>query len=282
MSTYKMGKEQILPKDNIENNEELWDITDENVVSWKFSERIKEEPYKAHIINIYDLDGNYEDTFSSITEAARNLNVSSTTLRNCVKGYRLYVEELHKIALYAGEDIKERLERIEERESVKRTRISPGYPVREYLLNGKYCKSWASILAAAEAFGVSYHDMTKCVKGKLNSIKDRIFLTGTEKIEDRIATIAKDEQKKLEKEGFNKMVKESLQIKVYTSSGEYLRTCDNVKEAAAIYGIRSSNIWNSITGKALVVDHMIFLCAEEDIEERMERVKNRKTHKKNI
>lgn len=154
--------------------------------------------------------------------------------------------------------------------------------IREYTVEGNFIRTWNNIASVSNAFGVTYSKIGSCLRGKLLTVKDRIFLNGTDKIEDRLLLI-KNEQKRLE---LIKSVEEEYarlkEIEVYTSSGEFLRNCSSIAEAAMFYQLPNKAIYNNIEKRSLVNKGLCFLRNDEDIADRLKQIKNRKTHKKNL
>lgn len=249
----------------------------EETVVFEFSGDIPDKTRKAKVINEYSMDGKFICSYPTITAAALANNVSSAVVSNCCSGITLNPLVLQKIFLYADDDIKERIKAIKDKTSYYVTT----HPVREYLLNGRHIKTWPNTYAVSQAFGIPYTTVKRVIKGSLFSIKNRIFLGGEDKIEDRIALIEQKKQKDAEKENLLRAAEEEMKIKVYTSDGEYLSTC-GIPEAIHLYDVSRNDINNCLNGKALVTKHLIFLFNDDSIEERMERVRNRKTWKRNL
>ena len=170
------------------------------------------------------------------------------------------------------------------KESFNTVRKSPmKNPIREYTMEGEFIRMWNNVNQIVTAFNTAYSVIHGCIRGKRLSAKGRIFLNGNDRIEDRLQLI-KEEIKKQEliraaEEEYSK----ACLIRVYTSSGEFLRTCDSVAEASRIYNLPRTNIHNQLSSKkALVTKGLCFLRNEETIEDRLRRIKNRKTHKRNL
>ena len=134
-------------------------------------------------------------------------------------------------------------------------------PVKEYTLDGKFIKMWNNISQIATAFGTSYTAIHSCIRGKRLSVKGRIFLQGLDKVEDRMLSI----QKEKEKQDLIKSAEEEYKINVYTSSGEFLRSCYSIADASRIYAIPKGSIDNNLRGKAYVTNSLCFLRSDEDI-----------------
>lgn len=260
-------------------------MNQEESVEWSVSESPKR--YKRAIpVNEYSLKGNYITTYSSIFAAAKKWNVADTTISKCCNGLTLQVKSLNRIFLYADSDINERLKKIEEHTG---NHTMTGIIVREYLMTGEYVRPWSNIMAVVNAFGVNNHDIRDCIEGKKLYIKDRIFLTGTETVAERIALIEEEKQKLREqklkrqrKENFIQAIQTELQIKAYTSDGTFLKLFSSAREAANTYNLTIHDIENSLTGKSLVVKGLVFIPYSDSIEERLNKIKNRKTHKNNL
>ena len=155
-------------------------------------------------------------------------------------------------------------------------------PVREYTLDGKFIRIWNSINQIATAFGVPHSAIHSCIRGKRLSVKGRIFLQDLDKVEDRLLLIQKEKERQELIKSAEEEYKKTCQINVYTSSGEFLRSCYSIAEASRIYAIPKSSIDNSLRGQASVTNGLCFLRSDEDITDRLKKIKKRKTHKKNL
>ena len=155
-------------------------------------------------------------------------------------------------------------------------------PVREYTLNGEFIRIWNSINQIATAFGVPHSTIHSCIRGKRLSVKGRIFLQGLDKVEARILSIQKEKDKQDLIRSAEEEYKKACQINVYTSSGEFLRSCCSISEASRIYAIPKGSIESNLKGKASVTNGLCFLYNNEDITDRLNKIKKRKTHKKNL
>lgn len=155
-------------------------------------------------------------------------------------------------------------------------------PVREYTLDGKFIRMWNSINQVATAFGVSHNAIHSCIRGKKLSVKGRIFLQVLDKIEDRMLLIQKEKERQELIKSAEEEYKKTCQINVYTSSGEFLRSYYSISEASRIYAIPKGSIDNNLRRKAYVTNGLCFLHSDEDIADRLKKIKKRKTHKKNL
>ena len=155
-------------------------------------------------------------------------------------------------------------------------------PVREYTLDGKFIRMWNSINQITTAFGVPHSTIHSCIRGKRLSVKGRIFLQGLDKVEDRILSIQKEKERQELIKSAEEEYKKTCQINVYTSSGEFLRSCYSIAEASKIYAIPKGSIDSNLRRKAYVTNGLCFLRSDEDIAGRLKKIKKRKTHKKNL
>lgn len=231
----------------------------------------------------YTLDGKFVKVHNSIVEASYATNVSTSAVTACCSGNVLTSKKAKRIFLYADDDISERLRKVAENVPS----ISPLYSVtttliREYNTEGILLKTWPNILSVSKAFNVPFRRIKRHLEGSDTPIKGRFFLKGTEEITERLAAWKLKEQQKLEKESLIHCAEMVAQINVYTSSGEFLRTCKNSSEAAKIYGMSINDVNNHMSGKAMVTRGLIFLPYGETIQERLDRIKNRKTWKRNL
>ena len=155
-------------------------------------------------------------------------------------------------------------------------------PVREYTLDGEFIRMWNNVNQIATAFGVSYTAIHSCIRGKRLSVKGRIFLQGLDKVEDRLLLIQKEKKRQELIKSAEEEYKKTCQINVYTSSGEFLRSCYSISEASRIYAIPKGSIESNLRGQASVTNGLCFLRNDEDIADRLRKIKKRKTHKKNL
>ena len=152
-------------------------------------------------------------------------------------------------------------------------------PVREYDINGKFIKLWPNLKSLAESEGLSYARLrTHLRTGKPLTFNNRIYLKDKNDVKDRLVQI----QMEVDKKAMVEYAKKCLQIYVYTSDGTFVQVFDTPREASKHTGVNTANIQNSVTGKALITGGYIFLTSFETIEERLEKIKNRKTHKTNF
>lgn len=155
-------------------------------------------------------------------------------------------------------------------------------PVREYTLDGEFIRMWNNINQITIAFGVPYNAIRSCIRGKKLSVKGRIFLQDLDKIEDRMLLIQKEKERQELIKSAEEEYKKTCQINVYTSSGEFLRSCCSISEASRIYAISKSSIESNLRGRASVTNGLCFLHSDEDIADRLKKIRKRKTHKKNL
>jgi len=155
-------------------------------------------------------------------------------------------------------------------------------PIREYTLDGEFIKMWNNVKQIATAFGTSYAAIRSCIRGKTLTVKDRIFLQGLDKVEDRMLSIQKEKDKQELIKSAEEEYKKTCQINIYTSSGEFLRSCYSISEASKVYAIPKASIYNNLEGKASVTNGLCFLRSDGDIADRLKKIKKRKTHKKNL
>jgi hypothetical protein len=103
-----------------------------------------------------------------------------------------------------------------------------------------------------------------------------------DKIEDRMLLIQKEKERQELIKSAEEEYKKTCQINVYTSSGEFLRSCCSISEASRIYAIPKGSIESNLRGQASVTNGLCFLRNDEDIADRLRKIKKRKTHKKNL
>ena len=152
-------------------------------------------------------------------------------------------------------------------------------PIREYDINGKFIKLWPNLKSLAKSEGLSYARLrTHLRTGRPLTFNNRIYLKDKNDVKDRLIQI----QMEVDKKAMVEYAKKSQQVHVYTSDGSFVGIYDSSKEASKHTKINRSNIYNCIVGKAFVTNGYIFLSPFESIEERLEKIKNRKTWKTNL
>lgn len=240
------------------------------------------EVHKKAPIAEYTLNGKLIKVHKNLHQACVSTQASPSMITNCCRGLTLTSRKIQRIFLYGGDSIKQRLDKIKDEGCFRDpTRIVTN-PIREYTVDGVFLKTWCNVKAAADAFSISHHALTKHLKNPDKPLKGRFFLFKDDKIEKRVEAWVKKEQKRLEKGSLVNCAEEVCSIDVYTSDGEFLKTCKSAKEASSIYEISSTSICNQLYGHALVTRGLMFLHHGEDIQERLNKVKNRKTWKKNL
>lgn len=152
-------------------------------------------------------------------------------------------------------------------------------PIREYNVDGKFIKLWPNLKMLVESKGLSYAKLRTHLKtGRPLTFNDRIYLKDKDAVKERLALL----QIEAEKKAIAEYAKKSQQVNVYTSDGKFIESFNTSRKASKKTDVSISNIYNSIVGKALVTNGYIFLSPFETIEDRLEKVKNRKTWKTNI
>lgn len=151
-------------------------------------------------------------------------------------------------------------------------------PVREYDINGKFIKLWPNLKSLSKSEGLSYARLrTHLRTGRPLTFNNRIYLKDKDDIKDRLTQL----QMEADKKAIAEYARKCLQIHVYTHDGIFVQTFNTPKEASKYTNVDRRNIHNSIRGKALITGGYIFLTSFESIEERLEKIKNRKTWKTN-
>ena len=256
---------------------------DEDIVVMDFEElTVLQHVRKGKGIPVmeYTLDGEFIRSYKSVQEVCATLSLSATAVSQCCRGATLSCTKVNRIFLYGDADIEQRLQQILQ-DKGKRTHPNI-ISIREYQTDGKLVRTWHSIKSVTEAFNISRSKLEMHLKGSIVPIKGRFFLTGTENIENRVAAFVADRQKKLEKESLKHYAEKALQIDIYTSGGEFLKTCKDSKEVVKIYNVSFSDVSNHMLNRALVTKGLMFLPHGADIQERINKVKNRKTWKTNL
>lgn len=152
-------------------------------------------------------------------------------------------------------------------------------PIREYDINGKFIKLWPNISNLSKSENLNYYRLrTHLKEGKPLVLDNRIYLKDNDSIKDRLIQL----QMLSEKKDLIEYANKAQQVHVYHSDGTFINTFNNIREARKYTKVDSTCINNSIRGKALITKGYIFLTPFESIEERLEKIKNRKTWKTNF
>ena len=206
-------------------------------------------------VDEYDIDGVYLQSYKNVIEAALAVGMGTTPIRKCCEGKQLQVPTKQRIFLYEGDDIKKRLELLEQNAPI----------IYEYNLQGEHLCTYNNYVTPALAHDTKPCTIYACVKGISLTAKGRIFLLKSDSIKKRLALI----KKRAEESSTWKPIKE------YSIKGEFIRDWPNMISAQKYYGT-ASNINYCCNGKLYTAVGRIFLFPEDSIEERLEKLKARR------
>ena len=226
----------------------------------------KRERAESRPINEYTLEGEYLTTYKTGQEASKKVGISSSSVYSCCHGTVLFSPKYKRIWLYVGDDIEERLRKIE---ALKMTKDKP--LVDEYTLKGRWLFSYPKYGMAAKANSISTYGVKLCCEGKKLFINNRIFLPHGGDIKERLALIK--EYQRLE----SSKRKKRRPVDEYTLDGKYVRSFPSITLAAKEYNVPITTIWRCCTGKHLKVKGIgIFLYTGDSILRRFELIEELK------
>lgn len=146
---------------------------------------------KPHIpIDVYSLDGKLLGSYDSIKEAARELEISESTIR---KNLDLNRKAGDKLFVLKGESFEDKKKAMETHRYIdgRRKIIRSSLGIKEYTINGTFVTYWSTPLEAAKAYGLRAHDISRCLKGERLTVGGKIFLPSLEPISKRLNRIKK-------------------------------------------------------------------------------------------
>lgn len=108
-------------------------------------------------VSKYDLDGNYIETFYSITDAKNSINLKRDSIKLCCEGTQYQCGGFQ----WRYGDSKENIGKY------KRS-VNKGKKVEQYTLNGAYIKTWDSVRKASIELNINYDGIKKCADGVYN------------------------------------------------------------------------------------------------------------------
>lgn len=132
-------------------------VSKKMLASWMYSK----ENHRAKSVEQYDFDGNYIQTFATIADASRTLDISPSEISACARGKKHNKSAGGFIWVYADDNNKNNI-------LDKAMNKGCEKAVNQYTLNGEYIKTFTSIAEIKKSLGSSAHISDVCC-GKRNN-----------------------------------------------------------------------------------------------------------------
>jgi predicted GIY-YIG superfamily endonuclease len=150
---------------------------------------LRKTRFKNKEVAQYDLEGNFITNFISASEAAREFNVTRTSISNCASGktksaanyiwkYTGSISEKpkpiikEKVKRVTSEEIKQKISEsnklswTEERKTRQSVNNPKNKPILQYTLTGEFVKEYYNVSDAVKAVGATTHtNIAKCARG---------------------------------------------------------------------------------------------------------------------
>lgn len=190
----------------------------------------------------YTLDGAYLRSFESITQASHYHNISASAIGNICKGRFMYSNKTMSIFLYRGDDITERLKKINPVQLMLPTHANTNKEVCEYTLGGKLLFKWPSHKMAGQSINVSSRIIASCCKGIRLFIGEKIFLYPEDDIKQRVKEV------KAELYRLSQKRPKYREVDVYSLEGKFLKAYPSASAASRDLNIHVSDITRCCNG----------------------------------
>lgn len=215
-------------------------------------------------IEEYDNQGKYIRTWSSAAEAADYHNLALVTILNCCKGFHLIVRKINKIFLFEEDGISERIAKIQT--TVSLNNKASCLEVKEFDLSGNLLNKYPSISKAADANKTFNSTIRMVCKGERLFWKNKIFLFLNDCIDNRLELIKQEQYSKLAHDS----------IIEYTRGGILKNYWKSAVSIAEYYNIPITEILDCCVGKRNTSHNKIFLFSKDNIQDRLQQIKDRK------
>lgn len=252
------------------------DIVINNFDDFKeFQERLpikrRHELYKPVVE--YTLEGVYLRSFESITQASYYHNISGSAIGNICKGRFLYSGKTKSIFLYRGDDITERLKKLNPVQMMLPAHASTNKEVCEYTLGGRFLFKWPSYKMAGQSMGVSSQIIASCCKGRRLFVDKRIFLYPEDDIKQRVKEV------KAELYRLSQKRPKYREVDVYSLNGKFLKAYPSASAASRDLNMHVSDITRCCNGcdgnghNKYTAKGKIFLWVGDSISDRLNDIK---------
>ena len=229
----------------------------------------------------YTIDGVFVAAYDSVQDARRATGLPTETVGGVCRGTYLHTSERNgnRIFLYRGEDIAERIQKIQAKQSTRK-KYKPPKEVYEYTLGGRLLCIYSTAKEAAIANQIYSHHILKCCKGKKLFVNKRIFLYPEGDIKQRVKEV------KAELYRLSKKRPRYREVDEYSLEGEIIKAYPSASAAARAYNTYASTITgccngNRPDGDIIYTSHgRIFLWVGDSISDRLEQIKTLKNRRK--
>lgn len=133
--------------------EQRW-TTYKSFIKSQFKQSLRDRhAYEGQIVQVYN--GTIVNTFESLSDAANQLNVSTATIKNYIKGTTKTIDYDFKVVKSEYNDDKDSVSPMQNLDHLNVSAIGNKRPVNQYDLDGHYIKTYESVSAAKKAVGVN-------------------------------------------------------------------------------------------------------------------------------
>lgn len=224
----------------------------------------------------YSFEGQFLKNYSCAAEVARTHNIHPSTVANICNGRFLFSKKTKTIFLYRGDDIVERLKKINPLAKKLSPHATRSKEVYEYTLGGRLLFKWPSTRYAAISNKLTPNVITNCCKGRRLFVDKRIFLYPEGNISERVKEVKAELYKLSQKRPKYREVDE------YSLSGDFIKSWVSASAAARYHQVPVSNITRCCKGVdgnghlCMTTKGKIFLWVGDSISERINLIKSRK------
>lgn len=228
----------------------------------------------------YSLEGEYLRTFENARQAALYHNMSARAINNICRKCYTYSKKTQTIFTYRGEDIAERLKKIDFRKEWNFPYASKAKEVYEYTLGGRLIAKWPTSIIASKANKTTPCLVSNCCKGIRLFVDKRIFLYPDGDIKQRVKEV------KQELYRLSKKKPKYREVDEYTLDGKFVKGYPSASAAGRELNIHVSDITRCCNGgdkynrNKFTAKGRIFLWVGDSISDRLEQMKKLKESKK--
>lgn len=178
-------------------------------------------------VNQYSLNGEFIKKWDSIIEASQELNISTKAIQSCAKG----------IKPTGGGFIWKRHEDNASCNDIDAYKSKCLKSINQYTLDGKYLKTWDSMVAVERETGISASNISKCCVGYESTYQTGGFAWRYNETHNDCHDIEPVRYKKKRK------------VCKYSMNGDYIDTYNSISEAAKSVSGITTNISKVCSGK---------------------------------
>jgi hypothetical protein len=159
------------------------------------------------------------------------------------------------------------VENLEWCNNVYNTRYSNAIPIDVYTKDGNFVESFEAIIDASIKYNIPTSNISRCIKSKYGTAYGYQFRLKGEKFAPKPLKI---------KHVTNPKEYYYVSVDEYDLNGNIIKTWENITSASKEYNIPATNISKCWKGKILTTNNKIFIRHEENINERLLKIKNKK------